>query len=459
MQSQKSYKTIIRFDQVAEQQDGVIKRILGFIQAKNLLSLFDDATLDANPRSAKANAVTQDIIESAKTDPENFQFKTKGILLGTSEYSELERKRYELKFNDPAYEGLLDGGHNMLALGTFVLSHVMEPKELRKLRLWEDMKSAWHKHHEEVKAIRGDLKFKVPVEILVPADSEDGESVTDFRLALIDICAARNNNAQLTTEAKANQRGFYDEIESRMPSEIASRVEWKTNEWESSGSRPIKVRDLVALTWIPLTVLNENGLLPTQTPAGAPLNFKVPPQNIYRNKGELSRLFDKLMEHPDVSKANKGPRHKLHSEAIGSAFRVLADLPGLYDYIYVHLGSAYNTSTGGKFGRINAVGMPKRGWTPSPYLQEKSKFKVPDGFVLPVLYGLKALMRVQGGQVVWAMNPFEFIEKHLESLAYAFKMPMEMASFDPQKIAKSENPYAFMVGEVEKAMLKLDSSG
>jgi hypothetical protein len=36
----------------------------------------------------------------------------------------------------------------------------------------------------------------------------------------------------------------------------------------------------------------------------------------------------------------------------------------------------------------------------------------------------------------------------------AFKMPMEMASFDPQKVAKSENSYLFMVGEVEKALIK-----
>ena len=236
MQSPKRYNTIIRFDQVAEQQDGVIRRVVGFIQAKNLLSLFDDATLDANPRSAKANAVTRDIIESVRTDPENFQFKTKGILLGTSEYSELERKRYELRFTDPAYEGLLDGGHNMLALGTYVLGHVMDDKALRKIRLWEDLKTAWRKHREEVWEIRDRFDFKVPVEVLVPANMKDDEAVTSFRMALLDVCAARNNNAQLTTEAKANQRGFYDELARRLPPEISERVEWKTNEWESSGA-------------------------------------------------------------------------------------------------------------------------------------------------------------------------------------------------------------------------------
>ena len=446
------YKTIIRFDQAAEQADGALKRVVGFVQAKNMLSLFDDATLDANPRSARANAVTADIIASVAEDPKIFQFKTKGILLGTSDYSELDRRRYELRFENPAYEGLLDGGHNMLALGTYLLSKVMAPKDLKKLKLWEDMKAAWDVNREAVFAIKDEFEFKIPVELLVPTDPENPDMVSEFERALIEVCSARNNNAQLTTEAKANQRGFYEEIRKRLPKTVADRVEWKTNEWESADTRPVKVKDVIALAWIPLTVLNEHGLLPKETEAGTALNFNVLPQNIYRNKGELSKLFDKLMEHPEVSKPTHGPLHELHNTAIGSAFDVLAALPGLYDKIYVELGDAYNKGTGGKFGRIKAVKMPRQGY--SPFLHQEAEYGVPDGFVLPILYGLKALMRVTDGHVEWAENPDKFISKHLKTLAAAFKMPMEMSGFDPQKVAKNETSYTFMVGEVEKAVIK-----
>ncbi|MGE4251299.1 MAG: hypothetical protein AB7F09_18080 [Parvibaculaceae bacterium] len=448
------YKTIIRFDQAAEQSDGAIKRIVGFVPAKNMLSLFDDATLDANPRSAKANNVTADIIESLREDPAIFQFKTKGILLGTSEYAELERRRYELHFENPAYEGLLDGGHNMLAIGTYLLSHVMDEKEVKKLKLWEDMKAAWAAHREAIAEQRDRFTFKVPVELLVPADPANDELVSSFQMALLDVCAARNNNAQLTTEAKANQRGFYEEIRIRLRKEIADRVEWKSNEWESDDSRPVKVRDLVALAWIPLTVLNEHGLLPVLTENGTPLNFNVLPQNIYRNKGELSKLFDKLMEHPQVSKAKNGPQHEVHNTTIGSAFDVLASLPDLYDEIFVGMGDAYNKATGGKFGKIKAVKVPKRGNAYSPFAQRASEYGVPDGFVLPVLYGLKALMEIKNGKVQWKADPMQFLKRHIKTLVGAFKMPMEMAGFDPQKVAKSENSYLFMVGEVDKQLIK-----
>ena len=78
MNTTNPYKTIIRFEQAAEQADGPIKRIVGFVSAKNIVSLFDDATLDANPRSAKANAVVAHIIDSVREAPEIFHFKTKG---------------------------------------------------------------------------------------------------------------------------------------------------------------------------------------------------------------------------------------------------------------------------------------------------------------------------------------------------------------------------------------------
>lgn len=449
------YKTIIRFDQAADQADGPIKRIIGFVQAKNLLSLFDDATLDANPRSAKANNVTADIIESVTEAPQLFQFKTKGILLGTSDYKELQRNRFELNFNNPAYEGLLDGGHNMLALGTYLLSHVMDQKAIRKIKLWEDLKAAWDLHGDEIRAKRDTFAFKVPVELLVPSDMDNDEVVSDFTMALMDICAARNNNAQLTTEAKANQRGFYEEIRKRLPRELADRVEWKTNEWESDDRRPVKVRDLIALAWIPLTVLNEHHLLPSETESGTALKFNVVPQNIYRNKGELSKLFDKLMEHPDVSTPTDGPLHKMHNTAVGSAFDILSRLPALYDKIFIELGDAYNKATGGKFGRIKAVRIPPKGrFAASPFYHDDSDFGVPDGFVLPILYGLKALIKLDGDKLVWAENPDKFLDRHLHSLIGAFRMPMEMAGFDPQKVAKNETSYSFMVGEFEKALIK-----
>src|SRR5262249_32859153 len=139
-----------------------------------------------------------------------------------------------------------------------------------------------------------------------------------FEMSVLDICSARNNNAQLTQETKSNKLGFYTEIRDRLDPAIADRVEWKSNEWDSSESRPIKVRDLLALAWIPLNKANDEKLLP--------LDISVTPQNIYRNKGECSKQFDKLMMHPQVSERRDGPIYELTNQTVASCFDVLADL-------------------------------------------------------------------------------------------------------------------------------------
>jgi hypothetical protein len=271
---------IIRFEQVDEQTEGAVRRIVGLVRAKNMLELFDAADLEANPREAKSGLVTEDIIDSIKDTPQTFPFKTKGILVGAAYYEALERKRYRLKFGDPKIEGILDGGHNMLAIGTYLLMKALGDEKVRKrIKGWEDLKEAWSEHRDDVEALKkaahanedGEhpLDFLVPIEILVPADIEDEDSVEEFNGSLLDICAARNNNVELTRETKANKKGFYEYLRDALPGSIADRVEWKTND-----GGEIKVRDLISLAWIPLSVLD------------LPVDISIPPQNIYRNKGE-----------------------------------------------------------------------------------------------------------------------------------------------------------------------------
>lgn len=452
-------KIIIRFAIVNEQTDGSIKRIIGFVPARHLLPLFDSLDLDANPRSAKVGSVTADILETLRESPELFHFKSKGILLGTSEYGALERNRYELNFGDPAAEGILDGGHNMLAIGIHVLSYVAPEAEILKIKLWEDLRAAWERHRSALEELAEEFSFHVPVELLVPTDPEDQTSLETFEASLLEICAARNNNAQLTQETKSNQRGYYLEIKSRLPKAISDRVEWKTNEWASDDVRPIKARDIIAMAWIPLNKLSEAGLLPG--------GLSVAPQNIYRNKGECSKLFEKLMERDDVTNPTDGARRELHNEAIMSAFDVLSQLPMLYDKIYAEFPAAYN-AVGGRFGGNNIVRIydplkRKTANNKNDYVATQPfthftgipvKHRYPDGLIMPLVYGLKGIMKIADGRVIWAEDPSKFLDRNLKALAGAYKLVLDMARFDPQKLAKNPASHEFAVSEFEKAFFK-----
>jgi hypothetical protein len=440
---------IVRYEQVGEQTEGAVQRLVGFVRAKNMLQLFDAADLEANPRSAKAGSVTADIIESIERTPELFPFKTKGVLVGASNYESLDRKRYRITFENTRTEGILDGGHNMLAIGTYLLKQVVEnPKELKRIKTWPDFKDAWAAHREKLEALKGEqgnveegpLDFMVPIEVLVPADLEDEEIVEEFSESLLDICAARNNNVELTLETRANKKGYYEELRRYLPKEIAARVEWKTND-----GGDIKVRDLIALAWIPLNLLKPCGL-------------SVSPQNIYRNKGECTKQFDALMGDESVSRATDGYTHELHNVSVGSALKIAADLPYLYDEIYARFPEAYNGDNEGRFGRISVVKMTSKMRTKPTTLftGRPVQYSYPDGLIMPLVYGLIALMKVDAdGNVRWQEEPLPFIDNHLETIVRKYKVVLEAFRFDPQKVAKNEGSYDLIVDAFETELLKL----
>lgn len=436
---------VVRFEQVAEQVQGPVKRLIGFVRAKHMLGLFDAADLEANPRSAKAGPVTEDIIESIEDSAEIFPFKTKGVLVGTSSYESLERQRFQLRFKDSSVEGILDGGHNMLAIGTKILSYVIEDKkELNRIKVWSDFKEAWQEHREEVNLIRDHLAFLVPLEILVPSDLRDDEVVHKFNTSLLDICAARNNNVELTLETKANKKGFYDELRKCLPASLQTKIEWKSN---ASGT--IKVRDLIALSWIPLSVID------------LPEPIQVPPQNIYRNKGECAKLFDKLMDNEQVSKAKGGQyTHELHNTSVYSAFQIAGKLPEIYDRIYREFPEAYNR-TGGSFGKIAVVKLAKdmRSKPLTHFGEEETKYSYPDGLIMPLVYGMKALMyKDENNQVKWKENPIQFLEQHLDTIVRKYKVILEAFRYDPQKVGKNEGSYSLVIDAIETELLRRDAA-
>ena len=448
-------KILIRYDQMSEQVEGPVRRIVGFVRAKNMLPLFDAADLEANPRSAKTGPVTEAIIDSIRETPETFPFKTKGVLVASSDYDALDRKRYELRFDNPRVEGILDGGHNMLAIGSHILSLIIEDRKvLRGIRTWPEFKDAWHEHRSAINALRrsgvddqegtSQLDFLVPLEIIVPSDLENEEIVEEFKTSLLDICAARNNNVELRLETKANQKGYYEQLQNSLPADIASKIEWKTND---GGT--VKVRDLIALSWIPLSVLN----LPESL-----RHIRVVPQNIYRNKGECVKLFDELMGDALVSRPTGGEyTHELHNPAIASALHIAAELPKLYDQIYSEFPNAYNGNSEGRFGRLAVVKMASkmRSVPETHFTGEPVEYAYPDGLIMPLVYGLKALMELgPDGKVRWKLNPSRFLEDHLEAIVRKYRVILDAFRGDPQKVGKNEGSYDLVLDAFETELLK-----
>jgi hypothetical protein len=446
-------KVVIRFDEVCLRDKYGLRRIEGTATIDSMIRLIDIADLKANPREAKVGEVTEDIQDSLKTTPQWFHFKSKGILLAVANCLPRERSRFELTFEDGDIEGILDGGHNLLAIALFILNEALgdeASKILRTVKRWEQVPSVWKGNRDKIEEVKNSLSFLTPIEIIYPQEGAQGRD--EFQDAVLDVARARNNNAQLTEETKAHKAGFYEAIKQALDPALVSEVEWKTND----GGR-IKVRDLVALSWIPLSKLADE------------LPANVSPDAIYRSKGACVAAFNKLLESDDISHKAKGEIRELHHHGVKSAIDLLRDIPRLFDYIYAKFPDAYNNASPG-FGRINSV----RVWDPTKsksrdpkylkhppltkFYRDECKYDFPDGFVMPLMWALGELMEYRDGKVGWksGIDPFRFIDRNLDKTMAVYYGIIQMANYDPQKVGKIVASYHLVANDFKSRLPRGD---
>lgn len=464
----------IRLTQSATQSMGNIKRVIGLMPAKNIIGLIDRLDLAANPRESKLGPITEAIQDSIREDQSSsgqklFPFKSKGILLASSECIELERNRYQLEFIDDMTEGILDGGHNTLAVGAFILREAAravgksEPKK-RDIEIWEKFKDYWYENRQDVEqyqALIRDAKddlvergvslldFFIPVELLIPSEMDDPLCVEGFRQSLLEICDARNNNAQLSEDTKGNQEGLFDSYKAlfeEKDQDFADTISWKTNDGKS-----IKSRDLAALAWITLSM--------TSWVQPGPENVVDAPSmvSIYSGKAKCLERYLDLMRDPKISNPTSASQKELKDRQVESALKAATDLPWLFDRIY-QLFPCYYNDNNGKFGRISAVKglMNKHEEYFTPFLRRAADYPVPDGFIYPLVCGLRALVQLNPntGLIEWKTDPYAFVESEaFKDVVQVYSGVIQQSDYDPQKVGKGTFSYTSAEQSVKLAFL------
>ena len=453
-----------------------IRRITGFVKVRGLIDIITNLNLDANPRNAKKSPVTKDIIETIRETPELYPFKSKGILIGASECVELERNRYSLSFQNLKLEGILDGGHNTLAIALYLLEESIllsnnpkfiaeKQKELNRVKTWDEMKKFWGKMIRSVSNLKQKesdaLDALVPVELLVP-DTDSEENIHDFLTSILLICAARNNNVQLRDETLANQDGVFDslkEILERQIPDVYDKVSWKTNQLGD-----IDIRFLISLVWIPLGValkhLDGKGTLTSIKP--------LPGTTAYSSKSEAVKRYRELIKAKDISeKVTGGDKNTwvVRNSYIKSALEMVPTVLKVYDYVYENFQDAYNKNDG-KFGRIEAVKneSKQRRNLITPFgrknIEGPEKMVPPAGYMMPVVYGLRELVKVdeESETLSWAVDPMKFFGEisNLTKIVGSFMGNMRDVGFDPQRVGKGDSPYSQVANTVKAMRLELE---
>lgn len=446
-------QTILKIHKCYKQESESLNKIIGVLDAKGICNLIDNADLSANPRLAKASKVTESIRETLETSPELFMFKSKGLLVSTSECEELDRSRFRLKYSMPELEGIVDGGHNTLAIASHLISRATEQEKIGA-KSWEEVKKKWEEVRESITEYvenSDDLKnLFIPIEIIYPSKNED-----DFTDHILEISSARNNNAELTETAKGHHSGYYKVLAEVLDKEVESKIEWKTNEPDKS----IKAADILALSLIPMIVLQNEKKLPTDIP-------KINPVSIYSGKGQCVKIFNDIIKHKGISeKENSSERIKLIDPLVISALNMMKDIPKAYDLIYELFPDAYNSHSSG-FGRISCVknydGKTKGGsyLSRQPYskfYQHKTSYKYPDGFIIPVVCGLSQMMKINGDELVWKVqDPFSFIEDNIRDIVSLLVDMIKSSEYNPVLVGRNVGAYKAISQSIEISIMRND---
>ena len=413
------------------QEHSKINKVLATVNSKNLAKLISVVGLTANPRKSKKNKITDAICDTLRTSPTDLRFKSKGMLISTSSCIQRERGRFTLSFENESYEGVLDGGHNMLAVGLFILEEFFGdqvPAELRKIKTWDTFIELWHKHSEELSEILDLFDFEMPIEIIFPTE----EYHADFPDAIFEISDARNNNCALSSGAKADHKGHYEILKKELDDEISENVEWKDGE----GKR-IKRADIVVMSLIPLLALQEAKKLKPNVP-------QINPISLYSSKGKCVETFSLFLE------TYSDENGKITDELFLSAMKLLKELPRLYDIIYKNFPDAYNENSPG-FGRIKCVKKYEEGKNGSSYLkkppltkyyEEDCTAKYPDGYIMPIFTALASLMKIENNQLKWKMDsPENFLESNLSKGIKLLVHTIKDNSYDPNQVGKNKGAY------------------
>lgn len=409
-----------------------IQRISSSISPYHFIRLVGVADNKINPRSARENGITFDIRETLDVSPNLFWLMSKGILIATENCKLLDRGRISLTV-DGEREGIMDGGHNALAIAQFLINRLFP--EVKMFKTWAECKDFWKNNEKEIikrfnEAGGNDAyKFSIPVEIIFP-DNEDG-SLDEYYDTISQICTARNTNVQLKQATQDNQVGIYDILKDSLS--CSKRVIWK-----SGQNGDIKVEDIVSLAVIPLIFLQENNRLPNDKSIKA-LNAI----SVYSQKSKCVDFFGDVLKHSAIS-TKQEDKYILNDPLVRSALLMVDDIVKAYDKMYLTFPDIYNKNAG-KFGRITAVDQKDKKNVHAPFYttSQKTDYKYSAAYFLPLFCGIRKLMYIDESTntLKWKINPANSSFDYQDLNCCKYIEMVKFLDYNPLKVGKASMMY------------------
>ena len=356
----KNTSTLIRFPVISFRKistptdEKLGKTYIAVVNVKDLPQEFDEWRA-LNPRDPKlSSGVSKKILETLENQPELFLLKNRGItILVEGVDFDNQSNTLKVEMSDTSLNGLLDGGHTFRVIRSFVDG--LEQDEL------------------------ADINALVKLEIL--------EGVQD-RSDVVGIVEARNTSTQVKEQSIEELKETFAAIKEALKDKLyTDRIAYKEHELLEDGSKKdIDIKEILSYLICFDTESFDKGKHPIKA---------------YSTKAALVEHFS--------SRKNEMAKY----------VKLLPEILELRDEIYLGLPDAYNKSAndevGGKFGKLTGVtdtaSKKRMGEVIMEFTGKKSHYRIPSGFIYPILASFRNLVGLKDGHCVWKANPIKFFDE------------------------------------------------
>jgi len=350
-----------------------------------------------NVRDAKTkSAVSRSIRDTLKDDPNSFFFRNRGmtLIVDKVEYDN-QKEMLEIEMSDPYLNGLLDGGHTFS-----VITEYLEGLPEEEL---------------------ADFNALIKIEII--------EGITDTEL-ITNIVEARNTSTQVKEQSLEEHRKSYEAIHSILDAQpYGKNIAYKEYELGDDGKpKDIDIKEILSyLVCFDVESFDNN----------------KHPIKSYSTRASVVQHFKDKVEGTEIRRMEK-------------FIPLLPLILELRDHIYLGLPEAHKDG-GGKFGALKGViwtgNKPRMEKEHLFFLNTDSEYRIPSGFIYPILAAFRNLIEVKDGKCVWKADPIKFFESLKTELAdTVVKQALEFKN--PNKLGKDEATWKLCYSAVEVATLR-----
>lgn len=357
-----------------------------FIKVKDIPASLDDF-MEINPRvpsrSKKgilAGPVVKGILNTLRDNPEEMVLKNQGIYLLVEEAQfDKDRKFVTMSFTDPGKHGIINGGHTYAAIREAI--ETASDEELK------DLEDAYVRLHI----------FQGIDEDFVP-----------------EIAEGLNRSKQVDDPSLINLQGEFDIIRKVMkgtPGETAIS-------YHQGDDGEVYISELLVY----LSLFNQERF-----------SEKKQPNNLYHKQALGLKYFSE-----DMVNSKK---------TMDNLIKKLPEFLWLADSIRKFTPAAAKNN-GFQFGRVKIDGGGRAGSVKNkgiflPFLNETVNYRVPNGWVYPMLAAFRAnLKRTSTGQLEWRVPLEKMLPEVIEDLVGVCVVEHRDNNMRPELIGKRESAYS-----------------